>query len=433
MRPKKRHNGLLFLFLFIFFSALGTYTLAQSSQHVIDQQYIGVRRTADAQTPLAALVASSETIHVIEQQGDWTHIAYRDTQHGWVPTSLLQKSVTERDFATPVFITVANTPTFQEPEAQSPAQEALPLNSKYLRYYEANGWSQLVIDGQLRWMSTSHTRLSTDNTMHPDAKTTNLESATVVTVKKSGTTVRLGTTDTSDVLYNTTENEELYYLGTAANGYYNVQTLSGIVGFALANELTAPVDKIQRVGAGAIRLSEATVVIDAGHGGSDPGAVYEDVYEKEVALKTALILKQKLEALGTTVIMTREGDDTTKLEKIVEISNNANADVFISLHYDATEDDQLSSGTTTYFYHYADATLATLVNNQLRDQLPLANRGIHFKDLKVTRENTQPALLLELGYMDNPQDVAIFNTDSYREKVADSIVKGLEHYFKLIQ
>ena len=269
--------------------------------------------------------------------------------------------------------------------------------------------------------------------MHPDAKTTNLESATVVTVKKSGTTVRLGTTDTSDVLYNTTENEELYYLGTAANGYYNVQTLSGIVGFALANELTAPVDKIQRVGAGAIRLSEATVVIDAGHGGSDPGAVYEDVYEKEVALKTALILKQKLEALGTTVIMTREGDDTTKLEKIVEISNNANADVFISLHYDATEDDQLSSGTTTYFYHYADATLATLVNNQLRDQLPLANRGIHFKDLKVTRENTQPALLLELGYMDNPQDVAIFNTDSYREKVADSIVKGLEHYFKLIQ
>ena len=75
MRPKKRHNGLLFLFLFIFFSALGTYTLAQSSQHVIDQQYIGVRRTADAQTPLAALVASSETIHVIEQQGDWTHIA----------------------------------------------------------------------------------------------------------------------------------------------------------------------------------------------------------------------------------------------------------------------------------------------------------------------------------------------------------------------
>ena len=284
-----------------------------------------MRRTADAQTPLAALVASSETIHVIEQQGDWTHIAYRDTQHGWVPTALLQKSVTERDFATPVFITVANTPTFQEPEAQSPAQEALPLNSKYLRYYEANGWSQLVIDGQLRWVSTSHTRLSTDNTMHPDAKTTNLESATVVTVKKSGTTVRLGTTDTSDVLYNTTENEELYYLGTAANGYYNVQTLSGIVGFALANELTAPVDKIQRVGAGAIRLSEATVVIDAGHGGSDPGAVYEDVYEKEVALKTALILKQKLEALGTTVIMTREGDDTTKLEKIVEISNNANA------------------------------------------------------------------------------------------------------------
>ena len=85
-------------------------------------------------------------------------------------------------------------------------------------------------------------------------------------------------------------------------------------------------------------------------------------------------------------------------------------DVFISFHYDSTEDSNEASGTTTYYYDEKNLPLANAVENELAKNLPLISRGVEFGDYQVLRENNQPALLLELGYMNNDNDLAQFKT-----------------------
>lgn len=178
-------------------------------------------------------------------------------------------------------------------------------------------------------------------------------------------------------------------------------------------------------------LATATIVIDAGHGGDDPGAVvdFSSVHEKDLTLSTANKLKSLLEAVGTKVIMTRSDDSSVSLINRAEIANAADADIFISIHYDASETDSLS-GTTTYYYNQNNRSLANTINKYLAMRLRLPNNGYYFENYAVLRENSQPAVLLELGYINNRSDNSIISTPSYQEDVATAILEALQEYFQ---
>ncbi len=180
----------------------------------------------------------------------------------------------------------------------------------------------------------------------------------------------------------------------------------------------------------AIPLSEATIVIDPGHGGTDPGAVTPTFYEKQVALETSSRLASLLQSTGAEVIMTRTEDTDVSLADRAALSNEYQAHAFISIHYDSTQHPNQKSGTSTYYYDENDSALAETINEALAVHGTLTNNGVHFGDFQVLRDNQQPSILLELGYLNNEHDLSIVYTDDYQTAIAEAIYQGLVNYFE---
>lgn len=178
-----------------------------------------------------------------------------------------------------------------------------------------------------------------------------------------------------------------------------------------------------------IPLSQATIVLDAGHGGVDPGAVSDEFHEKEVALETANRLQQRLQTAGAEVILTRSDDSDVSLTDRAYISNLYGADAFISLHYDASNAPNQRSGTSAYYYDDNDTALAETINSYLLSYGLLPNHGAHFGDFQVLRDNDRPAVLLELGYMNHDLDHSLIYTDHYQSVIVEAIYQGLADYF----
>lgn len=182
----------------------------------------------------------------------------------------------------------------------------------------------------------------------------------------------------------------------------------------------------------ATSLSEATIVLDPGHGGSDSGALSIDQKhdEKTYTLRLAKKVRKLLQARGAHVIMTRTGDQTVSLGARPELATDNHADAFISFHFDSAPSDNLGSGFTTYYYHKSTSLqLAKTINSHLTG-LPLNNRGVEFGNFEVIRDNLRPALLLEMGYINTANDFKHIRSPKYQEHVAKDVTKGLAAYFK---
>ncbi|MBJ6363828.1 N-acetylmuramoyl-L-alanine amidase [Paenibacillus sp. GCM10012307] len=178
-------------------------------------------------------------------------------------------------------------------------------------------------------------------------------------------------------------------------------------------------------------LKNRVIVVDPGHGGSDPGVIGTKLgtEEKTINLSTSLYLAEELRSRGAKVVMTRGKDEKPPLEKRVQTSHAAGADAFISIHYNSSTKN--SSGTLTFYYdEKKDAPLARAIDMQLGSSgNKLKNIGISFGDLHVLRENRVPAALVELGFLTNEYDEKLVITDAYQRRAAAAIANGLERYF----
>jgi len=182
----------------------------------------------------------------------------------------------------------------------------------------------------------------------------------------------------------------------------------------------------------ATKLSEATIVLDPGHGGNDSGAlgINQKNEEKTYTLKTAKVVKKSLEDQGARVFLTRSTDTYVGLAARANLSKEKKADAFISFHYDSAPENDSGSGDTTYYYHKETSLkLAEMVNTQLKTKISLNNRGVQFGDFEVTRDNTQPALLIEGGYINTAKDFKQIRTETYRKQVASAVTSGLTNFF----
>lgn len=181
------------------------------------------------------------------------------------------------------------------------------------------------------------------------------------------------------------------------------------------------------------KLSQATIVIDAGHGGADSGALSTDEKkeEKTFTLRYAKQLQKKLKKAGARVYMTRDSDKTVSLSERSELAEKVHADAFISFHFDSSPQDNTASGYTTYYYHKNNGSfrLTKDINSQLTS-LGLDNRGVDFGNFLVLRDNSQPAVLLESGYINSDRDLSFIDDSSYQNKVTSDVVKGLQLYFE---
>lgn len=176
-------------------------------------------------------------------------------------------------------------------------------------------------------------------------------------------------------------------------------------------------------------IKDKVIVLDAGHGGYDPGALGKKNNEKTLTLEAVKEIKTLLDKEGAKVILTRSNDTYISLSGRVSISHQYKADAFVSVHYNSGS--KTAVGLETFYYSKSkDYALANYIREALIDQTGLTNRGTKYGDLHVLRENKQPAALLELGFLSNSDEEEIISTKSYRQKAAKAVVEGLKNYFE---
>jgi N-acetylmuramoyl-L-alanine amidase len=168
-----------------------------------------------------------------------------------------------------------------------------------------------------------------------------------------------------------------------------------------------------------------TVVIDAGHGGFDRGGVPgQRISEKDKTLDVALRLRRILQADGTRVVMTRDSDVFIPLGTRTAIANaNRNA-VFVSIHFNCASRGG-ANGIETYYYRSDSAALAASIHRNVVAGAPTENRGIRRRGFFVLRRTSIPSVLVECGFLTNPTEGRLAQTDGYRQKLAEQIARGI--------
>ncbi len=203
-------------------------------------------------------------------------------------------------------------------------------------------------------------------------------------------------------------------------------------------------------------LAGLKIVLDPGHGGSDPGAIHHGVREAAINLTIAQLLRTRLEQLGASVLLTRDDNDSVlsshaheneELQARADVANRARADLFVSIHADASDNPQIAGVLTFYgpergyaiiagrsphlvvqSQHLAGAVQRELV--AATGQPDLGVQSAHFWTIGAAQ---MPAVLVEVGFLTNPGDVHRLAQPAFRVRVAEGIARGMVAYARRVQ
>lgn len=168
------------------------------------------------------------------------------------------------------------------------------------------------------------------------------------------------------------------------------------------------------------------VCIDAGHGGSDCGAYNKGYKEKDItlnlALKVGALISDKVD-----VVYTRNTDTTISLSERCNISNKKDCDYFVSIHVNSATN-KTANGIETFKYISAGKkgdVLASSIQNNLISNTGAKNRGVKKASYYVLKKTIAPAVLVEVGFLSNDEELKLLNSDIYQFKLAKSIANGI--------
>lgn len=178
------------------------------------------------------------------------------------------------------------------------------------------------------------------------------------------------------------------------------------------------------------------VVLDPGHGGNDSGGVwedsYEDIYEKEIDLAIVKEVEKILKKEGFTVICTRDTDTWVDLNDRSKIAEANQADVFVSVHQNAVENDTTSHGVETHCNENANAgslDLATLIQESVIGETGARDRGLSIGSrLVVVQSQSVPSCLIETGFLTSHMERSLLMGKEYQKKIASGIAGGIKEY-----
>jgi N-acetylmuramoyl-L-alanine amidase len=180
-------------------------------------------------------------------------------------------------------------------------------------------------------------------------------------------------------------------------------------------------------------LEGKTIVIDPGHS-TDPGAIGPTgLTEAEANLAIALVLRDELTRNGAEVVMTRTDNSNVALQDRPAIAKAADADLFVSVHNNASPDGVnpiVHHGSSVYYYHPHSLELARAVHRELIREAGLGDHGIYYGNLAVNRPTQYPAVLVECAFMILPEDEALLKTETFRRQVARGIHRGIERFLR---
>lgn len=187
-------------------------------------------------------------------------------------------------------------------------------------------------------------------------------------------------------------------------------------------------------------LSDLVVIIDPGHGGTDPGGSGHGFVEKNVVLNIARHMNKYFKMTPIQTKMTRTDDYFITLNYRTDFAKQQNGDIFVSLHTNALNGS--ANGTETFYYARTSATnpnvvqsraLSIYMQNRMLETWKLTNRGVNpfgYGNFHVLRENTMPATLVEMGFIDSPKDITYIRSEVEREKMGKALFMAtLDYYY----
>lgn len=177
-----------------------------------------------------------------------------------------------------------------------------------------------------------------------------------------------------------------------------------------------------------VKVNKKLIVLDAGHGGTETGAIRAGILEKDMTIdvtkKVAKILSQK----GYEIVMTRNDDETVSLQKRVEISNEKNPAVFMSIHINASVSES-ARGVETHYYKDNSLEFAKIVQSKLA-KLNSPDRGVHKSRFYVINHTIAPAVLVEIGFISNTQERNDMLSEERKQQTAKLLAEAILEYLK---
>lgn len=321
----------------------------------------------------------------------------------------------------------------------------LTTGNKIVVFNEKYGWVQTYYAGQEAWVAKHHLTLTVGQKQSSQSNSNfnSEDTSEKITIIANGVNIRSGP-GTNHSIIGSTSSGDTYNIVDSSGDWCKVSLANGdtawIAGWLTnmgtkelpaSNSGNLADDKINTSNQQSINKSLAgrNIVLDPGHGGKDPGSIgLGGIYEKDVISSTTNAVAQELRNAGANVIITRTGDYFISLNERIRISEAYNTHAFISLHYNAFPILSVN-GISTYYANESSKPLAQYVQASLASTVSLHDRGVMQANYRVIHHNSSPAILMELGFITNPGDIAVVQTSDYQNKVAQAITNGLKKYF----
>lgn len=397
----------------------GISSAKQAEQGKITADRLRIRKAPDKSAAIIGTLEKNAAVTVAKTEGSWVYIESGNVS-GWADNRYVQTETnrdagkTAENNVSAAIVAASSLNIRQSPSLQSETVATVTYGTRLQITGTDHGWYEVELDdGTHGWVAGFYVARESQAKRSSEAEVT-LHSGTSLYKRPQSSSDTVGTAKAGD----------RFPVVSEMDGWYKIRMESGISAYIPAKAAQKSNKTVKK------GIKGKTIVLDPGHGGTDNGTTGAyGTLEKLATLKTANALYEKLKKAGARVILTRNSDTYVSLPERTAISNTNHADAFVSIHFDSAEDPH-TRGHTTYYYHAQDYNFARLVNNQITSRLGTVDRGVKFGDFHVIRENTQPAILLELGYLSSPAEEKHIAEKSFQTKAVAGIYNGLKAYFQ---
>ena len=420
------------LFLSVFTLSVGTQNAAAASNEgIVTASSLNLRQSSSASSKSLTLLFKGTKVQVKSVKSSWMQVYVPSKKKlGWVAKRYISitKATTAKTAAISpktYYVNVNSLKVMASSSRNAKVLITLKKGTSVTYLSEKTSWGKIkTTSGITGWVANrdlSTTKPKATNSTKPKVETVSTDKIQYVTSETLN--IREEGNASANTVGVALRGDALTVTQTGSNGWGQVLTEDGLAGWVNLSYLS---DSTPTNG-----LDGKVIVLDPGHGGTDPGALGKENKEKDLTLSTAKKLKAKLEAAGATVYMTRTGDTYPSLDARVAYSKKMKADIFISIHINSGS--KTANGIETYYWSSSknEKKLATYVQNEVIDSTGLDSRGVKTANYRVigTTTTTQ-SILVELGFISNPDEEQIIETSSFQNDAATGIVNGLEAYFE---
>lgn len=407
---------------------------------------LNIRVKPDTYSDILTVIDTTGTaLYPVEEVGNWYKIRFANNLYGYV-----YKSYVVQGDACPTTVSL-----FPGAALRASASETAQVSSicsvgakVSVLTYDNTWYYVTAYNGEQGYLLKSSAYDPAPDYPVIEGQNVDVELDTLVKVTSSTANIRSGPS-TSYAKVTTVTAGTILTVVSQTNGsdgyvWYKVSTSGGIEGYIRSDLVTAY--------SAETALAGKVIVIDPGHGcyKTDDATTLDvgnvgptGLMEKDVDLAVSLYLKAYLEKSGATVIMTRSKDvGVMTLSSRAATANDANADIFISVHCNASTTDSTKKGIITYYFSGNTATpvsstllakrkaLSADVQNALSAETGGVNIGTASDSFTVLVKTTMSSVLVELGYITNPQEEALLATTEYQDLCGKGIYKGILTYFE---